>query len=206
MTKQVNYNNIKLLNQYDLINKLNLKSIYEIPTYKAIELKAFLKNESLIKVTQNQVEISFFFYLLGFSKIYLDFNYLTGSYKRSRSIIIESTLKTQIIKKMLLDCLFYFYIIVHKTRPSFVLSKAPTVVSKRSGKPKAKCVNLISYLPTSSLIEQKNYTIINFTNIKTFIRFEISQPIIYYSSQKQNKTFLLNLFFFKNIFPFWVFI
>jgi hypothetical protein len=205
MNKQINYNTFTLLNNYDLLNKFNFKSIYEFPAHKTAEFKTFLKDGSLAKVTQLQVESFFFFYLLGLNNIHLDLNYVASSTGRSRSVLVESNIKSKILKQGLSDFLFNFYLIINKSSRSFVVSENSLITSEKSGKPVNKKFNVISYLPANLLVEKREQVLINFNDLKIFICFEINQPILYYSKSTNNKTINLDLVYFKNIFPFWAF-
>lgn len=204
MHKQINYNFSIKLNNYDLINKFNIKSIYELPVYTKIELKTFIKENSIEKTTRLQLESFFLFYILGLNKIYLKFNYITQSAIYLRSTLIESELKSVVLKQLVFDFLFNFYLLLNKFFRSCILSKGPLNFSK-NGKPKNKNFNLISYLPGDLLLEKREQTLINFNDLKVFICFNLTQPIIYYSKKRNIKNFNLDLDFFKNIFPFWIF-
>lgn len=204
MHKQINYNFSIHLNNYDLLNKFNFKSIYEFPSYNKIELKTFIKENSIEKTTRLQLESFFLFYILGLNNIYLKFNYITQSAKYLRSTLIKSEVKSIVLKQLMFDFLFNFYLLLNKFFRSCILSKSPLIFSK-SGKPKNKNFNLISYFPGDLLLEKREQILINFNELKVFICFNLTQPIIYFSNKRNIKNFNLNLNFFKNVFPFWIF-
>ena len=201
MVKPINYNTFKLLNNYDLLNKFNFKSVYEFPIYDKIELKTFIKDSSLGKITQLQIESFFFYYILGLTNTFLKFKYIAQSAGYLRSVLIESEMKSIVLKHLILDFLFNFYLILNKTSRSCTTSESFLIFSKTSGKPLYKKFNLISYFSGDLLVEKREQKLINFNDLKVFICFTLIQPILYY--YKNNKKFNFNLFFFKNIFPFW---
>jgi hypothetical protein len=206
MRKQINYNACKYLNNYDIINKLNFKSIYEIPVYNKIELKNFVKDSSLSKITALQLQSNFYYYLLGITRVSLKFNYVAlSAAARLRSVSIESKVQSKIVKNLILDFLFNYYLILNKLSRSFVLYEDSFEMSKLSGKPRFKNFNLISYIPANALIENREQSIIKFDDLKIFIFCQIKQPILYFYKKQKNKNFNFNLLYFKNIFPFWVF-
>lgn len=205
MLKQINYNSFTSLNSYDMLNKFNLKSIHEFPVYQTFELKTFIKEGSLVKATRLQMESFFLFYILGLNNVYLNFNYVTFSAARLHSVLIKSEVKSRVLKHLLLDFLFNFYLIINKYSRSYIISENALVFSKKSGKPMHKKINLISYLPANLLVEKREQTLINFNDLKIFISFQINQPLLYYSKKKNNKNYNLDSLYFKNIFPFWIF-
>lgn len=206
MFKSLNYRTNKALNNYDLINKFNFKSIYELPNYNTIEIKNFIKNSSLVKVTELQMQSLFFYYLLGMFCVSLQFNYVAlNSAARLRSVSIESKIKTKVLKYLILDFLFNYYLILNKLPRSFVLFQDFYSISNFSGKPKSKYFNLISYLPANTLIENREQVLIKFDDLKIFIFCQVHQPILYFYNKKKNKNFNFNSLYFKNIFPFWAF-
>lgn len=206
MIKRINYNACQYLNKFDLINKFNFKSIYEIPSHSKIEIKNFVKNSSLSKITESQMRSMFFYYLLGFIHISLKFNFVVLSASaRLRSISIESTIQSTIVKHLLLDFLFNYYLCLNKLSSSFVLYEDLFLVSKLHGKPQFKLFNLISYIPANVLIEAREQFAIKFDDLKIFIFCQIKQPVLYFYKNQKNKTFKFNFLYFKNIFPFWAF-
>lgn len=206
MYKKLNYNTCKYLNNYDIINKLNFKSIYEIPIYNKIEIKNFVKDSSLVKVTELQMQSIFFYYLFGAIHVSLQFNYVAlSAAARLRSVSIESKVQSKIVKHLLLDFLFNYYLILNKLSCSFILYEDSFSISKLNGKPKFKKFNLISYIPANALIEKREQSLIKFDDLKIFIFCQIKQPVLYFYNKEKNKKFNFNLLYFKNIFPFWVF-
>lgn len=206
MFKQINYNSCKYLNNYDLINKFNFKSIYEIPSYNKIEIKNFAKDSSLSKITELQTKSIFLYYLLGLLHISLKFNFVAlSAATRLRSVSIESTIQSRVVKHLLLDFLFNYYLILNKLSSSFILYEDSFLISKSHGKPKLKKFNLISYIPANALIETREQVSIKFDDLKIFIFCQIKQPVLYFYKNKKNKKFKFNLLYFKNIFPFWAF-
>lgn len=204
MLKPFNYTNSKILNNYDLINKFNFKSIYELPHYTKIESKIFIKNSSLIKVTDLQMQSIYYYYLLGLINVYLKFNYVAlNSVARLRSVSIESEIKSKISRHLLFDFLFNYYLILNKISRSFILLQDFSYISKKSGK--LNLFNLMFYIPANTLIEKREQLVISFDDLKIFILCQIQQPTLYFYNKKKNKNFQFNSLYFKNIFPFWAF-
>lgn len=202
MSKQLNYNNCKYLNNYDLLNKFNFKSIYEIPSYKKIEVKSFIKEKSLLQITQLQLKTIFFYYTLGFNNIFLNLNYKAANTStRFRSISIESDIKANVTKNLTLDFLFNLYFILSKVSRPFVLSQHKTSFSKKSGKSNFNVCNLTFYLPPTLLLENREQALVKFKDFKFFISCHIKQPLLYFNKKDSTS---IDPFLLKNIFPFWL--
>ena len=205
MVKTNNYSFLKYLNQYDLISKYNLKSVYMVPQINKINLSIAIEQNFAVKL-KAQYKAFLFYYLYNFccSKIIL--NFFTSLKKRVKTMTLKSKVLINVSNKKIFDFLIFLIFSLNNKLLETNYTLTNTISNIASGKFQHEYLHLLFAVPISTFLGKtnQNQQQINFNDLIIFFNFSLKKsvkllPFNFFEEKK------INLYknFFRNIFIFW---
>ena len=204
----VRYNNLKFLNHLnsiDILNKFIYNNYYKIPYFNKISLKIFLKGLLLPNLINLYLKNFLLLYLYCYNIVFTKLKFFKIKNKKIKNFKINIILYYSIMKKKIYFSIFNLFFIFKKFLRPFFFSKYPSNYSYSSGKLLYFYIKIIIYLPSSMLLDYKEYkNFFNFRKSKVFLTLTLKfiLSIVFYNFFIFDKKIKYN--FLKNSLLIWL--
>lgn len=204
----VRYNNLKFLNHLnsiDILNKFIYNNYYKIPYFNKISLKIFLKGLLLPNLINLYLKNFLLLYLYCYNIAFTKLKFFKIKNKKIKNFKINIILYYSIMKKKIYFSIFNLFFLFKKFLRPFFFSKYPSNYSYSSGKLLHFYIKIIIYLPSSMLLDYKEYkNFFNFKKSKVFLTLTLKfiLSIVFYNFFISDKKIKYN--FLKNFLLIWL--
>ena len=209
MFRYENFNFISHLNFLDLSQKFLIINYYVIPKFNKITLKLFLLGTLTSNFLNLYLKNFLLLYLYCFNPLYTKLNFLNNKVNKKQIKLhkIHLILSYSFMKKKILFSIFNFIFIFKKFARPFFFSKHPFFFSTFSGKLFSFNIKIITFIPSTLLIDYKEQRVFPYLKKSKFF---LSLIITIFLSHKFFnffiKPFETTKNFLKNFLLIWYFI